>query len=67
MEALLIALGDHERIVNNWVLWLPVYRDYRQSSTFRRQIVGSGVLAFWKAEGFPPGCRAVGADDFACD
>jgi hypothetical protein len=27
----------------------------------------AGVLAYWQAHRFPPMCRPVGAEDFACD
>jgi len=33
----------------------------------RRVIVATGLPAFWREQGFPPQCRAVGEDDFECD
>lgn len=33
----------------------------------KRKILETGVLAYWKAHGFPAQCRALGSDDFDCD
>jgi len=33
----------------------------------RRAIIEMGLPAFWREQGFPPQCRAVGDDDFACN
>jgi hypothetical protein len=33
----------------------------------RRVIVVAGLPDFWREQGFPPQCRAVGEDDFECD
>lgn len=32
----------------------------------RRAIIEIGLPAFWREQGFPPQCRAVGEDDFEC-
>jgi TolB-like protein len=47
--------------------WLPEMAHYRHSEAFKSQTIESGVLAYWQVYGFPPQCRAVGADDFECD
>ena len=33
----------------------------------RRAIIEMGLPVFWREQGFPPQCRAVGDDDFACN
>jgi hypothetical protein len=67
VQTLLIALGAKDISTNSWVQWLPVLREYRQSSRFHRMTIDTGMLDYWRTAGFPPGCRAVGDDDFACD
>jgi TolB-like protein len=66
-DVLLGPLGYGGRVWNPILGWDPSMAKYRQSSTFHKQITDSGVFAYWKANGFPPQCRAVGDDGFACD
>ncbi|MCP5476815.1 MAG: hypothetical protein H7A19_18455 [Rhodanobacteraceae bacterium] len=47
--------------------WDPVYEGLRASPAFKRILERMGVPAYWRAQGYPPQCRAVGADDFECD
>ena len=48
-------------------LWVPSAARFRQSEQFDAVIRNLGILDYWQANGFPAFCRAVGADDFACD
>lgn len=65
---LLIPLGAHElRTPSPQVLWSGHFAAYRRSPQFKQFIRDIGVLAYWQAHGFPPQCRALGAEDFACD
>jgi len=47
--------------------WYPYPEDFKQSPHRKRMIRDFGLLAFWRKNGFPPQCRAVGDDDFECD
>lgn len=47
-------------------LWLPVFAPFRQSEAFRALARDLGLLAHWRANGFPPQCRTQGAEDFFC-
>ncbi|NNC97578.1 MAG: hypothetical protein HKN88_05845 [Gammaproteobacteria bacterium] len=47
--------------------WQPAFKKYRQSTEFKQYIRQVGIYDFWKKDGFPPQCRAVGEDDFECD
>ena len=40
---------------------------FRNSATFKNILNGMGVPVYWRQQGFPPMCRAVGAKDFTCD
>ncbi|MGA8278783.1 MAG: hypothetical protein WB784_11395 [Rhodanobacteraceae bacterium] len=40
---------------------------FRNSPDFKKLIERLGVAEYWRKKGFPPQCRAVGADDFICD
>ncbi|WP_417479360.1 tetratricopeptide repeat protein [Maricaulis maris] len=54
-------------------LWSPLVperfrtetRD-RFSATRRQVFIDWGLPAYWRANGFPPQCRPIGADDFEC-
>ena len=40
---------------------------FQASPAFKRMMQKDGVLAYWRAHGFPPQCRPAGAADFTCD
>ncbi len=68
---ILAAFGAYDRVDNTmnselWY-WLPHYKHFRQSPEFRTLMRNDGNLQYWQERGFPPQCRAVGADDFECD
>jgi len=67
LDALLIALGDHSRRINNWTLWLPAFAEYRKSPEFSQVMKDNGILAYWQQEGFPPGCHSPKPDTVICD
>ncbi|MEX0645270.1 MAG: hypothetical protein WD076_08165, partial [Parvularculaceae bacterium] len=64
---LLIPIGgfDATPFANN--LWAPDHARYRRSPQFKTYIRESGVYDYWRKHRFPPQCRAVGKDDFACE
>jgi tetratricopeptide (TPR) repeat protein len=65
---LLIPLGAHElRTSSPQLLWSSHFAAYRRSPQFKQFIRDIGVLDYWQAHGFPPQCRALGKEDFACD
>jgi len=65
---LLIPLGAYElKSMSPYLLWSQQFAGYRRSKPFQQFIRDSGVLAYWQAHGFPPQCRALGKEDFACD
>ena len=69
--ALVAAFGAYEQLdvqadADLWY-WMPAFSRYRASDTFKRIMTDYGNLAFWQSHGFPPMCRPLGADDFACD
>ena len=64
---LVTRLGDHSRVLVDRQLWDASFKDYRQTDNFKSGIERSGILDYWRKNGFPPQCRAVGDDDFACD
>ena len=64
---IVIPLGGYEHRSFPLVIWGPEFARYRQTEHFKRFVVQRGILAYWQAQGFPPQCRAVGADGFECD
>jgi TolB-like protein/cytochrome c-type biogenesis protein CcmH/NrfG len=47
--------------------WNRTSPDFLQSPHRKRLIREAGLPEFWRENGYPPQCRAVGADDFECD
>ena len=48
-------------------IWLPPFAAFRNTEHFKRVIREFGYDTYWRANGFPQQCRAVGSDDFECD
>jgi TolB-like protein len=46
--------------------WDPAYEGLRATPAFKRILGRLGVPDYWRAHGYPPQCRPVGADDFEC-
>jgi TolB-like protein/Flp pilus assembly protein TadD len=51
---------------HRWV-WLRENTGFRTSEFFAPSMNKIGVAAYWREKGFPPGCRPLGEEDFACD
>lgn len=49
-----------------FALWLPDFPEYRRSPEFQTFVRTMGLDDYWRAHGFPPQCRAIGVDGFAC-
>jgi adenylate cyclase len=66
-ELILVPLG-YKAITGLWSPnWGDSFRRFRETEAFKQIIRNAGVLAYWREHRFPPQCRPVGADDFACD
>jgi adenylate cyclase len=66
-NSLLVPLGHTQLNYLGSQLWGSSFRRFRQTEAFRQRIRDAGALAYWQAHRFPPQCRPVGAEDFACD
>jgi TolB-like protein/DNA-binding winged helix-turn-helix (wHTH) protein/Tfp pilus assembly protein PilF len=58
--------GDIEPYRFYPVWWLGMHGDFITSPERKKLIIRHGLLTYWHENGFPPRCRAVGADDFEC-
>ena len=58
-------IGGEDTVL--FIYWQPELRGWRQSDRFRSRLENTGILDYWREHGFPPQCRPVGEDDFACD
>jgi len=47
--------------------WDPARPDFRNTPGFKQTLIRLGVVEYWRKQGWPPQCRAVGAEDFTCD
>jgi TolB-like protein len=68
LAGLYLWLGQYDRMsgTGESVFWDPGLPGFRNSATFKNILNGMGVPVYWRQQGFPPQCRAVGAKDFTC-
>ena len=66
LALLLVPIGANDTMGESFMMWSPILSHYRQTAPFKTQITGSGVLDYWRKQGFPPQCKPVGSDDFEC-
>ena len=66
-DELIVPLGHTQLNFLGSKTWGDSFRRFRQTEAFKQVIRDAGVLAFWREHRFPPLCRPVGAEDFACD
>jgi TolB-like protein len=73
-HGILVALGEFEPIVDQYWgnspmfwMWGPTHRRFRQSAEFKARVRDSGMLAFWRENGWPDLCRPFREDDFECE
>ena len=59
--------GDYFQPISATWFWHPTYAAVRKTERFRKVADDLGLVAYWRARGFPAQCHAAGADDFACD
>ncbi len=68
----MLTIRAYENLtVDNWnndyeMLWLPQFSHFRRSTEFKQLAGDLGLTTYWRANGFPPQCRAVGELDFEC-
>jgi len=55
----------HIAVLQYW--WFPYPEEFRNSPHRKRLMREIGLPAYWRQHGFPPQCRALGANDFECD
>ena len=47
-------------------IWMKDLADFQKTPQFKEVVRNMNFMPYWQANGFPPGCRAVGSDDFEC-
>jgi len=47
-------------------IWMKDFSGFKKTPEFKEVVRNLNFLPYWQARGFPPGCRAVGSDDFEC-
>ena len=48
-------------------LWEPAMAPVRKTDRFKALVRKTGLVDYWRANGWPDLCRPQGADDFVCD
>ena len=70
-----LSLGAYEKVDTEAIsfgpgntkgLWLKDFAGFQKTPQFKAVVKNMNFLPYWQARGFPPGCRAVGRDDFEC-
>jgi adenylate cyclase len=65
-----LALGAYDMVFagqgSTFPLWIPEAPEYRRSPEFASFVREMNIDDYWRAHGFPPQCRGVGARDFNC-
>jgi len=62
------AAGDRPRNSENYYPFWQTFRgEIFADARWKAWVRNGGLLDLWRARGFPPQCRPVGADDFECD
>ena len=51
---------------NNGLEWAPAYAEIRKTERFKKYIRDAGILAYWRAKGWPDRCHPTTGDDFEC-
>jgi TolB-like protein len=65
---LLMPLGARDLMPTALSLvWGKDYAKYRRTPEFKTYVRESGIEDYWRAASFPPQCKPVGKDDFACE
>jgi DNA-binding winged helix-turn-helix (wHTH) protein/Flp pilus assembly protein TadD len=71
--------GDHalaldllaQGLANNWIslyiLWLPVFDDLRKEEGFKDLLRTSGIVDYWRKNGWPQICQPTTGAEFDCD
>jgi TolB-like protein/DNA-binding winged helix-turn-helix (wHTH) protein len=49
------------------IFWMPNQSALRQSAAFQHYVRDSGLLAFWRQNGWPDKCRSDGGEGVVCD
>jgi TolB-like protein len=69
-----VMLGDFDgaaqtddTVTTAIVVWDRYPPAWRNSPGMKRKLERMGAVAYWRANGFPPQCHALGATDFRCD
>ena len=47
-------------------IWMKDFSGFQKTPQFKEVVRNMNFLTYWQAKGFPPGCRAVGSNDFEC-
>jgi adenylate cyclase len=71
INPIILELGAYDlheaRPHTSYSLWFPEYPELRSSEHFKWFLREMEIDAYWREHGFPPQCRPLGEDDFACD
>jgi TolB-like protein len=59
--------GDYFQPISATWFWHPTYAAVRRTARFKTLARDLGLVAYWRARGWPAPCRPAGAEDFVCE
>jgi tetratricopeptide (TPR) repeat protein len=59
--------GNYFQPISTTWFWHPAYAELRKTMRFKTLMGDLGLVAYWRARGWPAQCHPVGAIDFACE
>lgn len=72
---LYLSIGAYDKVETNNIslgpgnvkgIWMKDFSGFQKTPQFKQVVRNMNFLSYWQARGFPPGCRAVGSNDFEC-
>ncbi len=58
--------GNYFQPISSTWFWHPSYAAVRKTDRFKKVAQDLGLVAYWRARGWPAQCRPQGANDFIC-
>ena len=59
--------GNYYQPISTTWFWHPAYAQLRKTMRFKKLMGDLGLVAYWRARGWPAQCHAIGESDFACE
>jgi DNA-binding winged helix-turn-helix (wHTH) protein len=62
----LLATGLADNWISFYIVWLPVFDDLRKEEGFKEMLRASGIVDYWRTQGWPSTCKPLSDEQFEC-